>query len=56
MKKKMTLALMAALVLVTLTLCAQPKDDGRKAQIENINARTAQVMKEVNATSAMRQA
>ncbi len=49
MKKKMTLALMAALVLVTLTLCAQPKDDGRKAQIENINARTAQVMKEVNA-------
>ncbi len=42
-------ALIAAMVMGTLTLCAQPKEDDRKAQMDNINARTAQVMKEVNA-------
>ncbi len=47
MKKIMTLALMAAMVLGTMSLCAQTQEDGRKAQIDSINAQVDQVMKEV---------
>ncbi len=49
MKKMMTLALMVAMVLTTLSLCAQTQKDGPKAQIDRIDAQVAQVMKEVNA-------